>query len=217
VFGKALLEKLVGQDASLWETMHPLASLHVDVTVQCFVKEAVVVDGVLCEKRERHFHIFIPVKWRFKIHVLDVSSGKSGASGADGDVPKEFREDHVSGTSGEFKWINDKVATDGDTDAVGILFLGTMINDSMSIHYHSVGWDTANVFMGEEENGVGSCGDFRFALGEMMWLLAHCRHPEVLEVWIMLQFFILCDGLLGNRMDYSETMFFDVNGRPGPL
>ena len=47
VFGKALLEKLVGQDASLWETIHPLAHLHVDVTFQCFVKEAVVVDDVV--------------------------------------------------------------------------------------------------------------------------------------------------------------------------
>jgi hypothetical protein len=33
----------------------------------------------------------------------------------------------------------------------------------------------------------------------------------------MLQFLILCDGLLGNRMDYSETMFFDVDDRPGSL
>jgi hypothetical protein len=168
MFSKALLEKLVGQDASLWETIHPLANLHVDVTIQYFVKEAVVVNDVLWEKRERHFHIFISVKWHFKIHVLDVSCGEPGASGADGAVPKEFRGDHVSGTHGEFKWISDKVATDGDTGAAGILFLGTMINDNMSIHYHLVGRDTANVVLREEENGVGSCGDSHFALGKLM-------------------------------------------------
>jgi hypothetical protein len=60
------------------------------------------------------------------------------------------------------------VSTDGDTDVVGILFLGTMINDDTCIRYHSVGQDTANVFMGKDENGVGSCGDSCFALGEMM-------------------------------------------------
>ncbi len=168
VFGKALLEKLVGQDASLWETIHPLVNLHVDVTIKSFVKEAVVVDDVLWEKRERHFHVFISVKWCLKIHVLDVSSGKPGASGADGAVPKELRGDHVSGMRGELKWISDKVSTNGDTDAVGVLFLGTMINDNTRIRYHSVGRDAANVFMGEEENGVGSCGDSRFALGETM-------------------------------------------------
>jgi hypothetical protein len=90
-----------------------------------------VVDDVQWEKRERHFHIFISAKLRFKIHVLDVSFGKPGASGADGAVPKEFRVDHVSGRGGEFKWISDKVSTDGDTDAVGILVLGMMINDNM--------------------------------------------------------------------------------------
>ncbi len=113
-------------------------------------------------------YVFISVKWHFKIHVLDVSSGKPGAFGADGAVPKEFRGDHVSGMRDEFKWISDKVSTDGDTDVVGILFLGTMINDDTRICYHSVGWDTANVFMGEEENGVGSCGDSRFVLGKTM-------------------------------------------------
>jgi hypothetical protein len=124
VFGKALFEKLVGQDASLWETIHPLANLHVDVTIKCFVKGAIVADDILWEKRERHSHVFISVKWRFKINVLDVSSGKPGASGADGAVPKEFRGDHVSGACGEFKWISDKVSSNGDTDMVGILFWG---------------------------------------------------------------------------------------------
>ncbi len=51
---------------------------------------------------------------------------------------------------------------------LGSSFLGMMINDNTSIHYHLVGRDTANVFMGEEENGVGSCGDSRFALGKTM-------------------------------------------------
>ncbi len=168
MFGKSLLENLVDQDASLWETIHSLANLDVDVTIKCFVKEAVVFNDVLWEKREGHFHEFISVKWRFEIHVLDVSSGKPGASGADGAVPKEFRGDHVSCTLGEFKWISDKVSTDGDLDAVGILFLGLMINDDTRIRYHLVGRDTANVFMGEEEDGVGTCGDSCFALGKTM-------------------------------------------------
>ncbi len=62
MFGKVILEKLVGQDANLWETIHPLAKLHVDATIKCFVKEAVVVDDILWKKRERHFHVFISVK-----------------------------------------------------------------------------------------------------------------------------------------------------------
>ncbi len=127
-----------------------------------------MVEDVLWEKRERHFHILKSVKRRFEIHVLDVSSGKPGASGADGAIPKQFQGDHVSGMCGEFKWISDKVVANRDTDAVEILFLRTIINDNMSICYHSVGQDTVNVFVGEEENGVGSCGYSHFALGKTM-------------------------------------------------
>ncbi len=43
MFGEALLEKLVGQDASLWETIHLLANLHVDVTIKCYVKEREII------------------------------------------------------------------------------------------------------------------------------------------------------------------------------
>ncbi len=100
--------------------------------------------------------------------LSNVSSGKPGASGADGAVPKEFRGDHVSGARGEFEWISDKVSTDGDMDLVGILVLGMMINDNTCIRYHLVGQDSANVFMGKEENAVGSCGDSCFALGKTM-------------------------------------------------
>jgi hypothetical protein len=64
--------------------------------------------------------------------------------------------------------ISDKISTNSDMDADETLFLGTMINDNMRIRYHSVGRDTANVFIGKEENGFGSCGDSHFALGEMM-------------------------------------------------
>jgi hypothetical protein len=42
------------------------------------------------EERERHFHIFILVKWRLKIYVFDVGAGKTGTFGADGAVPKDF-------------------------------------------------------------------------------------------------------------------------------
>ncbi len=77
-------------------------------------------------------------------------------------IPPLFKGDHASGMSGELKWISDKVATDGDTDVVGIFFLGMMINDNTSICYHLVGRNTMNVFiMGEEENGVGSCANSR--------------------------------------------------------
>ena len=66
------------------------ANFHVDLTGKCFVAEAVVFDNVLWEETERHFHILILVKWHCKIHVFNVSAGKTSTFGADGAVPKDF-------------------------------------------------------------------------------------------------------------------------------
>ncbi len=57
------------------------------------------------KERERHLHIFIPIKWHVKVHVLDVGISKTCPLHADRAVPKKFRGDHVSGAGGEFKRI----------------------------------------------------------------------------------------------------------------
>ncbi len=72
---KVLLEKFVSQDAGLWWAIHSFANFHVDVTVKCFVMEAIAFNNFLREERERHFHIFILVKWCLEIHVLNDGAG----------------------------------------------------------------------------------------------------------------------------------------------
>jgi hypothetical protein len=39
----------------------------------------------------------------------------------------------------------------------------------------------------------------------------------MLEVGIMLQFLVLCYGLLGDRMDNATAVLLDVNDGPSPL
>ena len=43
-----------------------------------------------------------------------------------------------------------------------------------------------NFIVGVEEDGVGSFGDTRFALGKAMDFLAKCQYPEIFEMGIML-------------------------------
>ncbi len=50
-----------------------------------------------------------------------------------------------------------------------------------------------------------------------MYLFAHCRYAEMLEVGIMLQFLVFCYGLLGVRMDNTAAVLLDVNDGPSPL
>jgi hypothetical protein len=62
----------------------------------------------------RHLHIFIPIEWRVKEHVLDVGTGKMCPLCADFAVVKKFRGNHVSGARGEFKRIIDQVTANSD-------------------------------------------------------------------------------------------------------
>jgi hypothetical protein len=100
---------------------------------------------------------------------------------------------------------------------VRVLLLWAMVDYNLSIRYHSVAGDMSNFIVGEEEYGVGSFGDTRFALGKAMDFLAKCGYPEIFEVGIMLKFLVLCDCLLGNGMVDTKAVFFNVDDGPGPL
>jgi hypothetical protein len=145
-----------------------------------------VIDDILWENGQWHFHKLEPVEWCFKVHVLDVSAGKAVTLGADDTVPKEFQRDHVSGAGGEFKRVVDKVTSNSDADMVRVLLLWAIVNYNLSIRYRSVAGDMSNFIVGEEEDGVGSVGDTWFALCEAIDFLAKCRYPEIFEVGIML-------------------------------
>jgi hypothetical protein len=110
-----------------------------------------------------------------KIHVLDVGASKTCTFGADCTVPKGFQRDYVSGMSGEFEWMIDKIPADSDANAVGVLLLWEMVNHNASICYCAVCGDAPNLFVREEEDSVGSLGDTFFALGKMMDFFAHCQ------------------------------------------
>jgi hypothetical protein len=58
-------------------------------------------------KEKRHLHLFIPVKWCVKVHVLDIGASKTGPLCADCAAPKKFKGNHVGGARGEFKRIID--------------------------------------------------------------------------------------------------------------
>jgi hypothetical protein len=142
---------------------------------------------ISCGKKDKgHFHILKPVKQCFEVHVLDVGASKVGTFGADGTVPKEFRRGDVSCTGGEFERVVDKVTSNSDADWIRVLLLWAMVNYNSSIHYHSVVEDMSYFIVGEEEDGFGSFGDTRFALGMAIDFLAKCRYPEIFEVRIML-------------------------------
>jgi hypothetical protein len=50
-----------------------------------------------------------------------------------------------------------------------------------------------------------------------MYLFAYFWYPEMFEVRIMLQFPVLCYGLLGDGMDNSAAVLLNVDDGPSPL
>jgi hypothetical protein len=176
-----------------------------------------MLDDVLWEKGERHLHVFIPIEWHVRVCVLDVSAGKTCPLCADCAVPKKFRGNHVSGARGEFKRIIDQVTANSDANVVRVFFLWTTINGNSTVRDCPVNRDVPNLFGGQEEGCVGPIGDNWFALCQSMYLFAHSRYPKMLEVRIVLQFFVLCYGLLGDGMDNTTAVLLNVNDGPSPL
>ncbi len=56
----------------------------------------------------------------------------------------------------EFARVTYEVATDCDSDAVGVFFLRTVVYNNLSVGNCSVSWDELNAVMVEKENGVGA-------------------------------------------------------------
>jgi hypothetical protein len=80
----------------------------------------------------------------------------------------------------------DKVTTHSNPDMVWIVFLGSMINYNVGMHYCSIDRDKANFFVGQEEKGFSLFGVSLFTLGQAVDFLAHCRYPDNFQVRIML-------------------------------
>jgi hypothetical protein len=112
---------------------------------------------------------------------------------------------------GQLEGVVNEVPTHGDADAVRIFFLRPMVDDNTSIRNCSVFGDVAYFIVRKEKDDGSGFHDARFPLGEVVELLAHCWHPEVFEVRVVLEITILCDGLFGDGMDDSEADLFNVD------
>ncbi len=117
----------------------------------------------------------------------------------------------------QLKGVVNEVPTHDDAEAFGIFLLRPMVNDNTSIYNCLVFGDVAYFIVRKEKDGVSGFCDARFPWGEVVELLAHCWHPEVFEVKVVLEFPILCDGLFGDGIDNSEADFFDVDNGSCPL
>jgi hypothetical protein len=91
-FGKVVLEKFVGKDACLGETVHAMVHLEVDPGVAGKLVELVLVDEFLGDVRKFDADILWPVERGVEIEVLEVHGGKPGITLGENTVDKQFDE-----------------------------------------------------------------------------------------------------------------------------
>jgi hypothetical protein len=117
----------------------------------------------------------------------------------------------------ELERVVDEVAADRDSYPVRIFLLGPMFDDDSCICYGAICWYQSDCVVREKKDGVRSCCKTRLALYKPMEFLAHCWNPEVFEIGVVLQFFILCNGFLCHGMDDTKAMLLDVADWTRPL
>ena len=73
MFLQAFLKKLLGNDTGLWQAIHPLLYLAVDIAVGGgFVPEVVVLNDVVWHVLNPQSHVFIPSHRGVQVVILDV-------------------------------------------------------------------------------------------------------------------------------------------------
>jgi hypothetical protein len=118
---------------------------------------------------------------------------------------------------GELKGVVDQVSSHCNTNTVGVLLLGTMVDDDPCIRDCSIRGDVSDFRVGEKKDGVSGLCYTRFALCQAMDLLAHCWHPEVFQVWVIHQLALVRDCLFGHRVHDTITVILYINDRASPL
>jgi hypothetical protein len=105
LWGKMLLQELVGKDPGLGETPDGLAHLEVDVSSNNFGIEVVLVDDPQRKEIDGHFHVLVTVESRCKVEVADVEAHVLRFWGAEDTVPIQLGGCHVGSARGEFSGI----------------------------------------------------------------------------------------------------------------
>ncbi len=89
-FGKAVLEKFVGKDACLGETVHATLHSKVDPGVAGNLVELVLIDEFLGDFCKLDVDVLWPVKRGVQIEVLEVHGGKPGIMLGENTVDDQF-------------------------------------------------------------------------------------------------------------------------------
>ena len=121
---------MICQDASLWEAINCFSYFEVNISIEGFGSEVILVNGGLWEDVQWDFHVFKLVHWCAEVEVFDVKAKVACVSCADDAVQQDFCCGEVSHLGGELSWVGYKVTPSGESDVIGICFLRAIVGIS---------------------------------------------------------------------------------------
>ncbi len=214
VWGKALLEELVGQYTSLGEAPNHSSHLQVNVSIVYLVGKAILFNNPWGGKGERYAHVFVPVKGGQKVEVLYIKVHIFGAGCAEYAVPVELQGGDVSRLCHELAGVIDEITTGCDSDAVGICLLGAVVDNHSGICDNADFWDIWYFLRGHDKHRIGpflSC--FIITLTHSAKVFSECSHSYFRSVWVVHEALVATDELPGHAMNHGHGMMLIVDRR----
>ena len=170
-------QAVVGDAASLFDTQHDFADIHIDPAVgEDEAAQVVLFDDLVQEEIQGKFNVLVTVHGGAVVEVFNVERHKPGIGGRYGAVEKTLHGGESGAVGGGDARVVNYVADEGDmyTDDLGLVRADC--GDHAGIGDLAVGWDTG---FGHVEDSIGAVRHASSdALGEAAEIVGQADAPD---------------------------------------
>ena len=117
-------ELIIGQTPGLGKSVHAFADLDIEETIVDQGSEIVLFHDGVWDVLDWDVHVLFALHWSIEIEVFNVRCHKLGAWGGEDAVEEALGCGNIGGLRADIAWVVDFVATDSETDSLGVGFVG---------------------------------------------------------------------------------------------
>jgi len=130
-----LLELVIGNFASLWQSIHTLANFDIDMAMVDKCMEDVVVHDVWWDNGNWNAHVGIVGggHWGTQVEIFEVTHHALGIGGRHNAVEEQFSGDNVGHFSAHITQVFDAIATNSPADMMRYRFFGAMGTNNVEV------------------------------------------------------------------------------------
>jgi hypothetical protein len=156
---KAGSEEIIGEDASLGQTITTLANFKVDPTIAVHTCKLVFFHEFSGDIRDFDPDVLRVGHWGIEVEVLEVDGAEAHAFAREHNVEQQLEEFKGSGVGTDISWVTDAIATNGDAGTIRIIFIRMHFTNYYGVAdiLSFVEWD---VMIINEKEFVSACNSF---------------------------------------------------------